>query len=117
MTPERQKQLLDSFMADREPKYRALFDSWQLDSTSASLALMIIRDRETQVREALHEINLTGMSGLKAFGEASRTAEEYAKIQLNALLGEEHFGELSKKDAQMNAELGVIAQKYINSRE
>lgn len=113
MTPKRQSQLIDRLMLDREPRYRALFESWHLDSTTADEALTIVREGEALKFNALQELNQQGTSGRQAFGETLTVGREFVDIQLGLLLGEERFQEFSRLEAEMERDMHERARKAI----
>lgn len=117
MTPKLQKMLIDGLMNSRFPRYRLLFDSWNLDSATATLILDIIRERESRSLAALQELNMVGVSGRKRFAEEHRTEKGYADIQMIGLLGEQRFKEFSKLEADMKIEMKAHTQKILNNLE
>lgn len=99
-----QSELVDSRMRTREPRYRALFDSWGLDPESADTVLGIIRDREAKCMQ----LNLRSFEkGALAMVETKKKKEaerEVAERMLTPLLGPDRYEELARLEDQFLAE-------------
>ncbi len=115
MTPERQGQLIDQLMKDRAPRYGALFESWNLESSRADETLKIVREREAQKYEALRMLNETGYAGGAAFNESLDFEKEFSSAQLSLLLGEERSKEFARLESQMEREMQATAMKAVSA--
>lgn len=114
MTPELRKLLIESRMRKREPKYRALFTSWQLDESACGEVLKIIRERDTQLREVLQKRNRDGAVGAEEFLTNRAVEKQLSETLLTSLLGEKRFRELSLLESQMDSESQAKLQNYLN---
>lgn len=114
MTPERIKLWLDISMKIREPRYSALFESWQLGSKEGNEVMEIVREREKLKLEALKSLNQDGAAGRAVFGETLSLGNESASYQLNLILGERRFREFSSLEARIEEELKAQAYKQVS---
>jgi hypothetical protein len=116
MTPERIKLMVDVLMQSREPRYRSLFENWNLDSVASEEVLKIIRGRETRINEILKTLNETGNAGRRDFVDNYKIEKTLAEIQLSNLLGESRYAEFAKLESQMDTNMQAQAQKIINKQ-
>ncbi|WP_147263764.1 hypothetical protein [Roseimicrobium gellanilyticum] len=117
MTRERQVQLMDSHMQMRDAGYRQLFSSWNLDETTVTKTLTIIRDREARLLEKkLHHMK-EGPSYTSTFLKEQKLERELAEMELVILLGQERFNELTSREAEMDAEVQAQAREIMEARK
>ena len=101
-TPDQQKKMLDITMRSREQSYRALFESWALDSVKIEQALKLVREREGE-RTALR-VKFLKTGGANEFQKGRVITDVAAEVQLIDLLGQDRFDEFSRLESQMQSE-------------
>jgi len=101
-TPEVQQKMIDGQMRFREPAYRDLFESWDLDASTAEQALRIIREREVQLMETRLKFFRKGSNGAQESQQGQTIDIALAEAKLMELLGEKNFQELAKRESEMD---------------
>jgi predicted transcriptional regulator len=104
-TPLKQKELVDSIMKDREPKIRALFDSWDLDTATGEKVLQAIRQRE-ELHVAAQFTPSDEYEATQGTTQAQffKHNKQWTEVELGVLLGEERVEQLARLEAQLLAE-------------
>ena len=115
ITPEMQRQGTDIVISAREPRYRALFESWNLDPATSDQALAILREREVQLTEQRIQF-FKGTVDLTEISKGLKSESLAADRQLADLLGPDHFAEFSHEDAKMAAEWKRQAEELRRKR-
>ena len=110
-TPELRREVIDSMMKGREPGYRALFASWELDPATSQQVLEIVFARELQKREALHDHDREGLAGGRKFVNAVEAETKWAEAQLVLLLGQDRLLQLSRLEGRMESEALTSARR------
>lgn len=100
MSPDQQRNSVDAAMRVREPGYRSLFQSWSLDSAAIDKALDIIREREIHLVQKRMQYFQKGLSGTTEHQKEEAVEGAIAEVQLVALLGQDHFNELSHQESE-----------------
>lgn len=101
-TPEVQQKMIDGQMRFREPAYRDLFESWDLDASTAEQALKIIREREVQLMETRLKFFRKGSNGAQESQQGQTIDIALAEAKLMELLGEKNLQELAKRESEMD---------------
>lgn len=109
ISPEMRRQSRDRIILRREPKYRELFETWDLDATTVDKVLAVIRERETRIHEALYTSMESGAP--TDYVDTKRMEQRRAAGQIIDLVGDDHYAEL----AQM--ESGIAAEELAKGRE
>jgi len=97
-TPEMDRRTIERVNQAREPEYRALFESWDLDESTANSALEIIHDREFKMMENSSAFFRLGRSYMPEYKAREMADEAVAESLLTSLLGSERFEELSQME-------------------
>jgi hypothetical protein len=104
ISPEMRQRMVDSIMRMREPRYRQLFDSWNLDPASADDVLRILRDRETSHSELRAKIFGDPSSDIAALSGQTKAMSADAEARLLPVLGQDRLMELAQEEERMKAE-------------
>ncbi|MEZ0274806.1 MAG: hypothetical protein ACAH88_07860 [Roseimicrobium sp.] len=119
-TPSKQEELVDSVMKEREPKMRALFDSWDLDKATGEKVLQAIRQREARHAAAQFTVSdeYTATHGTTQDQFFNRN-KQWADVELTTLLGVGRAEQLARLEAQITAELtakGIALGKVLERK-
>ncbi len=115
---------VDRVMRSREPRYRELFNAWNIDDAMASQVLGILRGKKIQrqhetlrqMREKTHEVgDMTDQAKVKASRDKDRRNEKdielEAELQLQPILGNERYLQLMELDKRLLNEAVIKATK------
>jgi hypothetical protein len=111
MGPEMRARMVDSIMRMREPRYRQLFDAWNLDPAAAEDTLRILRDRETSHSDLRTKYLGDASSDLREFSEATKAETTAAESRLASVLGPQRLMELVQEEEKMKAEASARARE------
>ena len=101
LTPSVQSKLVDATLKAREPRYRSLLDSWNIDPSTTNQVFQVIRERDAELQALRADFFRNGASSLSDYQGKLRDASDKAKKTLVGVLGQNRTAALGKLEAQM----------------
>jgi hypothetical protein len=109
-----QAELVDAKMRSWEPRFRALFDTWGLDSKSADRVLEIIRERETKCTALNLSSYKKGVMAMRETVKKKALEREAAELMIVPIVGADRYDEMVRLEKQLNDERRERANAMIS---
>lgn len=114
-TPDIRQRIVAARLRKWEPDYRALFEKWKVDASTADEVLDIVGKREMEIMELQHTQLEGGSSAYRQFVEDRARALLKARSQIEPVLGSERTTELVQME--VNRSLDERAKALGMTRE